>query len=147
MSDNIIKKALNIVGRKDLVSTFGLVDEAGFPFVSAVVVIKNEGLSEFWISTSPSSRKAQIIKQNNKAGLCYHDGDNNITLAGRAELVADPAMKEALWLEWMENFFPDGASDSGYILIKFTTQKLRLCIDGATRTRDFTMDEIAKVLK
>jgi general stress protein 26 len=143
MSEDILKKALDIVSRKDFVSTFGLVDGAGFPFVSAVVVIKNEGMDEFWISTSPGSRKAQIIKENNKAGLCYYDEDNNVTLMGRAELISDPGMKKALWLKWMENFF-DGPADSGYCLIKFTTQKARLCIDS--KTNDYTIDEINGVL-
>ena len=146
MSEDIIKKALDIVDRKDLVSTFGLVDGDGFPFVSSVVVIKNCGMGEFWISTSPVSRKAQIIKQNNKAGLCYHLGESNVTLMGSAEIVSDPQMKKDLWMDWMEAFFPKGPDDDNYVLIKFTAQKLRLCIEGITQNKDFSIDEIEAAL-
>ena len=144
MDTKIIKKATDIVSQKDKIAIFGLVDSGGFPFVSAVVSIKNSGMNEFWISTSPQSRKAQIIKENNKAGLCYNDSDNNISMMGIAEIVNDQGKKKELWIGWMKNFFTGGPEDEDYILIKFTTQKARLCVNG--QTKDYTIDEINGVI-
>lgn len=145
MDKNIIAKAYELISVKKGVPTFGLTDEEGYPFVSAVVTIKNDGMKEFWISTNPDSRKAQIISSGVKAGLCWHDGDNNVTLMGVAEIVTDVQMKKDLLLGWMKNFFPEGPEDEGYCLIKFTTKKARLCVDGPAC--DFGINELTEALQ
>ena len=145
MDKNLILKAYKMASAKDAVASFGLTDGEGYPFVSAVVTIKNDGLKEFWISTSPGSRKVQIIGDGCKAGLCWYDGDNNVSLMGMAETVTDPQIKKEMWLDWMENFFPKGTEDERYCLIKFTTQRARLCIDR--QVRDFSIEETTEALK
>ncbi len=144
MKKESVEKALKIISSEDKVSAFGLVDSEGFPFVSSVVCIKNTDMNEFWISTSPTSRKAMLIGNNNKAGLCYNDRDSNITLMGTARVVTDSKTKKELWLDWMKNFFTDGPDDSAYCLIKFTAQRARLCIDG--ETEDFRIGEIEEMI-
>jgi general stress protein 26 len=145
MSVEIIKKAYKIVGKLGKAAAFGLVDENGFPFVSTVVALKNYGFREFWISTGPKSRKTQLIKENEKAGLCYRHKNSNITLYGVAEIVDDLEKKEELWLKWMKNYFPGGPQDENYVLIKFTVQKSRLCINNITK--DFSIEEMEEAIK
>jgi general stress protein 26 len=144
MSTDIVKAALDMVSRKDVISAFGLMDGEGFPFVSAVVVIKNYGMRKFWISTSPESRKAELIGAGCKAGLCWYDETKNVTLMGTAEIVTDEKLKKDLWLDWMKNFYTKGPEDESYCLIKFTTLKARLLISGTAR--DFSVGEIGEAL-
>ena len=105
MNADMLKDALDMVSRQNVISVFGLTDEEGFPFVSAVVAIKNLDMNEFWISTSPDSRKAGIIGAGCKAGLCYYDEENNVTLMGTAQIVNDAKRKKEMWLDWMKNFY------------------------------------------
>ena len=143
MSENIIKDALDMASRKDAVSTFGLTDMEGFPFVSAVGIVKNRGMGEFWICTNTDSMKAGIIGAGCKAGLCWYDENSNVTLMGTAVIVADANTKKELWLSWMNKYFK-GPEDENYCLIKFTTQKARLCTGGPSW--DFTIGEIEEAL-
>jgi general stress protein 26 len=143
MNADMLKDALDMVSRQNVISVFGLTDEEGFPFVSAVVAIKNLDMNEFWISTSPDSRKAGIIGAGCKAGLCYYDEENNVTLMGTAQIVNDTKRKKEMWLDWMKNFYKS-PEDEDYCLIKFTTQKARLCMGGPVQ--DFSIEEIGEAL-
>lgn len=70
-----------------------------------------------------------FFTQNNKASVCYTDGENNVTLLGIVDILTDPDLKEQLWLDWFIHYFPGGVTDPNYCLLKFTTKEVHYWID------------------
>lgn len=121
-AETIIKEAENAV--------IALIDENGFPRASTISSLRTEGVSCAWFSTGLSSGKARCIRRNNKAGLCYCDGSNNVTMMGTVEILTGLEIKEELWLDWFIKHFPGGVNDPNYCILKFTTEKLVLWVDS-----------------
>ncbi len=143
MKTRIIKKALEMVNTEGTFSTMGLIDEDGYPFVSVVLSIKNDGLKEFWISSGVSTKKVECIKRNNKTSLCYYDKKMNISLMGTAEVITDIKIKKYFWEDWMVDHYKDGLESTEYCLIKVVIDKARLHL--GKDNIDMSIDEINEV--
>lgn len=140
MSTDIINKAIDLVSRKDRIASFATINSTGYPHGSAVLAIKNNGLSEFWFSTGLRTIKVEDIKLNNKVSINYFDVTTNITLTGSASIVTDNNIKQDMWINWMHDYY-NGSDDDNYCLIKVDVHNARIFIDG--KNNDFEIKEIA----
>lgn len=135
MSDGIITRAEAIV-KAEKTAVIALIDEDGFPKASTISNIKTDGIKHAWFTTSLTSGKAKCLRIGNKAGLCYCDGDNNISLMGTIEILTEPGIKKELWEDGLGSFFPGGAEDPNYCVLKFTADKAVLWIDSIYKELD-----------
>ena len=121
-ANQLIKKAANV--------HLGVVDEKGYPVIMSMSLIDPECISEIYLSTTLDSNKSKSLQKNNKAGICYSTKDDNITLVGEAEILTDQESKSKCWQNWFIEVYPGGETDPNYCVIKFTTQRVSLYIDG-----------------
>lgn len=128
MNSELMNKAEEIV-RNAKIATIGKIDDKGYPRTSMISNIKTEGLNTLWFTTGLTSSKVKFFTQNNKASVCYTDGENNVTLLGIVDILTDPDLKEQLWLDWFIHYFPGGVTDPNYCLLKFTTKEVHYWID------------------
>lgn len=105
------------------------INEEGYPRPVTVAKLKNNGLSEIWISTGTNSAKIKQLRANPKAGLTFYDDHNSISLTGDAEVVADQSVKRLLWQDWLIDHFPEGMDDPDYTIIKFVPKAVAGWID------------------
>ncbi|MCX7711634.1 MAG: pyridoxamine 5'-phosphate oxidase family protein [Clostridia bacterium] len=129
MSHELISRAIEIMKATEIAS-IALVDENGFPRVSTISSIKTESIRHVWFSTGLSTGKARCIRGNDKAGVCYCNGPNNVTLMGKIEILTDPEVKKEMWIDWFINHFPGGATDPEYCILKFTAEKAVFWVDS-----------------
>lgn len=129
MSNELIAKVEEII-RNASVATIAKIDDKGYPRASTISNIKTDGVKTIWFSTGLRSSKVKFFLQNNKASVCYCDGENNITLIGTIDVLTDPELKKQLWLDWFINHFPGGISDPNYCILKFTTKEVTFWIDN-----------------
>ncbi|WP_312701747.1 pyridoxamine 5'-phosphate oxidase family protein [Sedimentibacter sp.] len=118
-------------------ATIAKIDDRGYPRASTISSIKTDGIKTVWFSTGLASGKVKFFKLNNKASVCYCDGENNITLTGTVEILSDPGLKKQLWEDWFINHFPGGVTDPNYCILKFTTDSAFLWIDGQYEETEF----------
>ncbi|WP_313164968.1 pyridoxamine 5'-phosphate oxidase family protein [Sedimentibacter sp.] len=129
MKNELILKAEAIM-KNSTDATIAKIDDNGYPRASTISNIKTDGIKTVWFSTGLSSHKVKFFKLNNKASVCYCDGENNITLIGTIEILSDPELKKQLWADWFINHFPGGVTDPNYCILKFTTNSAFFWIDN-----------------
>ncbi len=114
---NIQEKAAKIVAQANVV-TLASIDENGYPRPVALVKLKDEDVA-IYVSTGTSSAKTAHFRANPKAGLSIVSGEDSVVYTGEIEIVTDPAIKRALWADWMRPHFPGGVEDPEYCVLKF----------------------------
>lgn len=129
MDNKLVTRAESIMKEAEY-AIISPVDAEGFPRTSAISSLKTEGIRHAWFATGLKSGKVRCIQKNNKVGLCYCDGENNVTLMGTVEILTEPEIKKAMWLEWFIDHFPGGTEDPNYCILKFTTEKMVFWIDS-----------------
>ncbi len=79
-----------------------------------------------WMATNPKSRKVVQLKNNSTATLHYFDKNKlaYVSLMGNAFLVTDEKMKNEIWKEGWEKFYPNKKTD--YLLLKFVPKTIEL---------------------
>ena len=135
MSKELILSAEAIMKAAET-AVIALIDENGFPRASTISCLKTEGINYAWFATGLSSGKAKCIRLNNKAGLCYCDRDNNVTLMGTIEILTEPEIKKQMWVDWFINHFPGGVTDPKYCILRFSTEKAVFWIDSKYKEID-----------
>ena len=139
MNAAILEKANQIIKGCEA-AYFGVIDKEGFPTVSTVSPVKPESILEICFTTNADSNKAQRLQSNNKASVCFQAGNDNITLVGVAEILADQESKSRYWMDWFIAHYPGGETDPNYIVVKVTTKRVSLWVDG--EIAEFTSDEL-----
>ena len=140
MNTKILEKANEIIKTFEYAG-FGVIDENGYPNISAISLVNPEGISVLYFTTTMDSNKAKRLQKNNKASINCHTSMNNITLVGEAEIFSDPETKSNHWLEWVRlgaDVYPDGVSDPKYCFVRFITKRVSLWIDN--ESAEFTLD-------
>jgi len=138
MCNELILKAAEIMNSIET-GVLALVDENGFPRASTISNLKTEGIGRAWFSTGLSTGKVRCIQGNNKAGLCYCDGKNNITLMGTIKIFTDLEIKKELWEDWFIDHFPGGIHDPEYCILRFDAEKAVLWVDS--KYQEFDLKE------
>lgn len=113
-------------------ATIAAIDGNGFPRASTISSIKTDGIKNIWFSTGLNSGKVRCLSKNNRCGICYTDGQNNVTLQGTVEILTDPDSKRQFWVDWFINHFPGGVEDSNYCILKFVANRAVLWVDSQT---------------
>ena len=142
MNANIFEKANQAIKNCEI-AYIGVIDESGFPSVSTISAINSENIFETYFATGLSANKTKRLQKNNKASICYHLGENNITLVGEAEILTDQHTKNRFWQNWFAEIFLGGKTDPDYCIIKITTKRVSLWIDN--EDAEFTIDELLSV--
>ncbi len=93
-----------------------------------------------YIATNTSSRKRADIEADPKIGLYYRHPDRRfgMSLVGDAEIVDDAAIREAVWADGWEVYFPETGcpEDPDYTLLRFFPKNAR----GWTGSETFALD-------
>jgi len=127
MNKTIIEKASQIIKTCDA-AYLGVIDENGAPSVSTVSPLRPEGIHEVYFGTSLCANKTQRLHKDPRASVCFHKGDDNITLVGEAEVLTDQETKSRVWESWFIEIFPGGETDPNYCVIKFSTKRASLWV-------------------
>jgi len=88
-------------------------------FPDAAGFCRAQGLVAYF-ATSASSGKVRDIRGNPAVSLYYCDADNvrGVMLAGRADVLTDPALKRTLWHDSWAVYWPAGAVDPDYCVVR-----------------------------
>jgi general stress protein 26 len=81
-----------------------------------------------WMGTNIASRKVAELRADPRATLtCWFAGDQAyVTLQGRADVVTDPGEIAKRWKPEWAAFYPLGAKDPTYALLRFRTNRLEV---------------------
>ena len=117
------------------------IDEEGFPQTRAMFNLRNieqfPSLSELfqghdddlliYLSTNTSSSKIDQIKANPAVSTfyCKPIEFHSLMLSGRTEIVPDIKIKEAIWQDGWEMYYPEGPSDSDYTILRLLPVKAK----------------------
>jgi len=142
MNACIFEKANQIIKACD-VAYIGLIDEAGFPVVSTISPAAQGDLFEAYFVTGTRSNKYKCLQGNNRGSVCYHAGGDNVTLIGEVEILTDQPIKSRFWQDGFTAFFPLGEQDPAYCVLRFTTRRVLLWIDGESAA--FSIDALLTV--
>jgi general stress protein 26 len=74
-----------------------------------------------YLGTNTSSTKIAQIRRRPEASLLFArpEAYHSLMLAGRLEIVEDPAVRRALWRKGWEIYYPAGVDDPDYTALKF----------------------------
>jgi len=112
-------KALEVVNKCDL-AMIGTVDEVGQPQIKALIKAKNNGLKEFWFCSNTSAKRTKQLKENGTSCLYFMTDDwEGVMLIGVAEISYDDELRKSFWSDDMLIYYPEGALDPDFVLIKF----------------------------
>lgn len=131
MSKEIIIKAGEIVEKNTGEATYcalGLIDLDGFPTISTISASKAHGINWITFCTGLGSPKTERIAKCNKASVCFHAIDYNITLVGTIEVLNDPEIKQEMWYGGLTNHF-SGYDDPNYCVLRFKTERYNLLVN------------------
>ena len=64
-----------------------------------------------WFVTSLDSRKVDEIRRHSEVNLAFQGGGRFLSLSGRAEILDDHDLIDALWSEAWGQWFPEGRDD------------------------------------
>ena len=142
MNACIFEKANQII-RNCNTAYIGLIDENGFPMVSTISPVLHETIFEAFFVTGTRSNKFKCLQKSNKGSVCYHADGDNVTLVGEFEILSDQPVKSHFWQDGFIEFFPLGESDPAYCVLKFTTQRVVLWVEG--ESAEFTIDALLTV--
>lgn len=80
---------------------------------------REQGATVF-LTTSAASAKVRELRANPAAAVYYCDPNRyqGVSFSGRVEILTDPELKRALWCEDWRFFWPGGADDPDYVVIR-----------------------------
>ena len=123
--DERIEKEVRILVERSREVIACSVDGDGFPNAKGMFIRRREGIREFWMSTNaPAIRTAQWA-QNPRACLYFMDAKNfyGLMLTGTMQVYMDAQTKKEHWQEGDERYYPMGADDPDYCILRFTAQR------------------------
>ena len=113
---------------KQTIAYISSVDEEGYPNTKAMYAPrKREGIREFYFSTNTSSLRGEQYRSNPMACIYFSDRRfyRGVMLKGTMEVLEDAGSKEMIWLPGDTMYYPLGAADPDYCVLKFTAREGR----------------------
>ncbi len=106
------------------IAMLGTNGDDGYPNIKAMIKMENEGLKTIWFSTNTSSRRIGQLERDSKASVYFVDFEQwmGLMLVGEVAILQDTASKERLWREGYERYYPLGATDPDYSVLRFTSR-------------------------
>ena len=134
MNEILLEKAGMLLNECAVCSVASVTAE-GYPRVCALLRIKNDGIKAVYFATSTTSTKVNQFKANSKAGVAFYNDNDSVTLLGNMSILSDSAEKDALWADWMLEYFPNGGkTDPEYTVIKFEPNEASIYIGDEYKT-------------
>jgi general stress protein 26 len=123
----IIAAARDVMQRARYAS-FTTVDAAGQPQSRIVDPLAPDGQMVVWIGTNPATRKVVEVRANPRVSLLYFDatGLEYAMLTGTAAVVTDRAEKARRWKPEWAPFYPKGAADAAFVLIRVVPSRVEV---------------------
>lgn len=80
-----------------------------------------------YLATSAASDKVAEMGANPAVAVyyCLPHRFHGVMIAGQAEILTDPALKDALWSEDWRVYWPDGACNPDYVVIRIRPEEIR----------------------
>ena len=113
------------------------IDNEGFPNIKCMLrPRKIEGLKTYYFSTNTSSIRVQQYRKNPKASIYFYRKGlykyQGVMLKGTMEVLETDEIKKELWQFGDKMFYPKGATDPDYCILKFTATSGRYYCDLET---------------
>lgn len=120
--------ALSIIesSSNTIISSIG---EDGYPYTKAMLKPREQdGIKNFYLTTNTSSLRVSQYRNNPKASLYFYNPTlfKGLMLKGVMRVVEDQSVKNRIWREGDEMYYPKGVIDSDYCVLEFTTQSGRI---------------------
>lgn len=89
------------------------------------VLTRPQDEDAIWFGTSQNTRKVKDIKQNNNVIINYKDPfrREEVILFGTIQIFDDLKIKEDLWKDPLQMFWPEGPESKNLVLLKFTPNR------------------------
>lgn len=113
---------------KQGVAFIASVSEDGFPNMKAMFPPRRrEGIKVFYFTTNASSMRTAQYRKNPNASIYFCDKRyyRGVMLTGKMEVLEDAGSKQMIWREGDTLYYPKGASDPDYCVLKFTARSGR----------------------
>ena len=109
-----------------LFADLGYLNQNGKPAVSRFYCVWRRGIGSHLISTGSFHNHAICLANGGDACLYFADEPSftSILLTGRASPTCDRRLKQLIWYEGDEAYFPRGLDDPGYCVIEFKAESL-----------------------
>ena len=122
--DSIAKIAGIIKGIRTAMLT--TVDATGCLHSRPMVTQDEEFDGTLWFFTGASTNKAQEIQKDQHVNVAYSDPDSRrfASVAGRAQIVRDPAKNKEFWKPIYKAWFPGGLEDPDLALIRVDVESV-----------------------
>ena len=123
MTNNEIMDLIN----RSLFAEIGYTDESGRQNIRKVFCVWHKGLGRHLISTNTSSAHVRSLMKNPNACLYFSDSEKfeGICLYGNAVIHSERKLKELLWNDGDEKYYPKGIDDEDYCVIEFIAESGR----------------------
>jgi len=98
---------------------FNLRNRKEFPTLAPLFAGHDDDLL-LYLGTNTSSAKLDELRRNPKGCVYFSDYPRfvGMMLAGDLEVVADPRIRRALWVEGWERYYPAGVDDPDYTVLR-----------------------------
>ena len=126
------RTALGAPENPDPYCVLALFDADGYPTASTITAARADGIARLYFGTGLNSNKAQRIRLNPRASVCFAEAGYNITLVGAAEILTDAETKNALWYPGLANNF-SGPGDPNFRVLSFKTERYNLFVTGSRK--------------
>ncbi|MFD0717216.1 pyridoxamine 5'-phosphate oxidase family protein [Paenibacillus sp. GCM10027626] len=122
--ESAIANSLSLLQRSTI-SMVGSNDSDGYPHIKGMYKIEAEGLKTIWFSTNTSSSRVSQFTLNPKASVYHFDSERveGLLLIGQIEIMSDAKTKNRFWKNGWEVYYPLGADDPDYCMLKFTAHR------------------------
>ena len=137
MNQDIIAKASKIIEKNSVQSgdyqgqicTLSLIDAEGFPTTAVMTPSKADGINWLTFGTLLDGNRAKRVAACNRASVCFGTEEYCINLVGEIEIITLPNVKQEMWYDGLAFHFT-GPDDPNYCVLKFTTKRYKLFVDG-----------------
>lgn len=110
---------------RSLFADLGFIGADGHPAVRRVFCVWHKGIGGHLISTNTSSGHVRHLRDNASACLYFADSETfeGVCLTGKAVPTRDASLRQLLWNDGDEKYYPGGIDDPDYCVIEFTAER------------------------
>jgi general stress protein 26 len=121
--EKAVEEALALADKSGI-AILGTNGENGYPNSKAMIKMENEGLKRIWLSTNTSSKRVGQLVGNPKACVYFGDFEQwmGLMLVGDVDVLRDAESRQRLWRDGFEKYYPLGAADPDYSVLRFTAR-------------------------
>jgi general stress protein 26 len=119
--EDAIREALELANQCNI-ALLGTNGANNYPNIKAKIKTENEDLKRIWLSTNTSSKRVSQLVHNPKACVYFVDLEQwkGLMLVGDVEVLQDQDVKQRLWHNGDEKYYPRGVDDPDYSVLRFT---------------------------